>query len=491
VLAERTAQRRLEAEVPYVTRVFMTTGVEGLERCFPAQIRDRSQLGAMGGVNADCHKIDVFVEWPDGTINRPQIIAFQDLFSNKFLSWRVDHTPNSVMVMAAFGEMIGKWGIPKHCLFDNGREFANKWLTAGTKTRFRFKIREDDPLGVLPLLGIKVHWAKPASGQSKPIERAFRDLANDIARDPRFSGAYVGNRPDAKPENYGSRAIPAETFLRVLEEGMIEHNARQGRLGVTANGRSYDDTFAESYEQIAIRKATSEQQRLYLMGQHICKLNAKNGSIMFQRNVYHSDWMSQHPSRAVVARFDPENLHNGLSVYDADGSYLGFAECQQAVGFFDIAGGAKQERRKARIKSAERKLAALHAEHSIADVGKGYDAMAVPVQADIFAKVVQPDFRSKQPALPHQKPVYQAPENHEVDREREALIVQMSDRKKPTPDAEKPSDRFWRARGLLDASKAGEPIGKEEARWVQGYIQTPEYEALAEMFETYGKDGVG
>ena len=293
-------------------------------------------MDAMEGVNADCHKIDIFVQWPDGTINRPQIIAFQDLFSGKILSWRVDHDPNKVMVMAAFGEMIENWGIPRHCLFDNGREFANKWLTGGTKTRFRFKICEDDPLGVLPQLGIEVHWATPAHGQAKPVERAFGDFARNIAKDPRFHGAYVGHRPDAKPENYGQRAIPAETFLKVLAEGIAEHNARQGRLSHTAQGRSFNDTFAESYANAPIRKATGEQRRLWLMGQQVGKLNRDNGQLRLYNNWYHSDWMSQHPSLKIIARFDPENLHAGVYIYGRDGAFLGFAECRQKVGFFDL-----------------------------------------------------------------------------------------------------------------------------------------------------------
>ncbi|EBA16379.1 transposase, putative [Roseobacter sp. SK209-2-6] len=92
------------------------------------------------------------------------MVAFQDLYSGKFLSWRVDNDPNKVMVMAAFGEMVDTWGIPKRCVFDNGHEFTKKWMTAGSPTRFRFKVREDDPHGVLTQLGIKLTWAKPASG---------------------------------------------------------------------------------------------------------------------------------------------------------------------------------------------------------------------------------------------------------------------------------------------------------------------------------------
>ncbi|MEP4039060.1 transposase domain-containing protein [Pseudophaeobacter sp.] len=308
----KTAKRWVDAEVSRTTQVFKRQGMNGLMRCFPAQIRDRSSLSALEAVNADCHKIDVFVKWPDGTVNRPQIVVFQDLYSNKFLSWRVDHDPNKVMVMAAFGEMVDKWGIPKRCLFDNGHEFANKWMTAGAPTRFRFKVRETDPVGVLPLLGIKMHWATPAHGQAKPIERGFRDIASDVAKDPRFAGAYVGNRPEAKPENYGSRAIPLEEFLEVLEEGFEEHNARTGRRSDTANGRSFDETFAESYAKTTRPRATEEQRNLWLMGQDTKKLHKQNGSLTFHKNIYHCAWMSQEANKNVVVRFDPEDLHSGV-----------------------------------------------------------------------------------------------------------------------------------------------------------------------------------
>ena len=59
---------------------------------------------ALEGVNADCHKIDVFVMWPGvEKPMRPQIVGFQDLYSNKILAWRVDRDPNKVAVMSAFG----------------------------------------------------------------------------------------------------------------------------------------------------------------------------------------------------------------------------------------------------------------------------------------------------------------------------------------------------------------------------------------------------
>lgn len=491
-LIEKTARRRVESEVPRVTRVFAREGVSGLMRCFPAQIRDRSTLTAMEGVNADCHKIDVFVKWPNGTINRPQIIAFQDLYSGKILSWRVDNDPNKVMVMAAFGEMIEKWGIPKHCLFDNGHEFANKWMTAGAKTRFRFKIRDDDPIGVLPMMGIKVHWATPAHGQAKPIERAFRDFATDIAKDPRFHGAYTGNRPDAKPENYGSRAVPLETFLRVVDEGVLEHNAREGRLSPTARGRSFDQTFAESYASAPIRKATEEQRRLWLMGQEVTRLRKVNGQIRIYGNFYHSPWMSQRASEAVVARFDPEDLHSGLHIYANSGEYLGFAECQQKVGFFDLVGAKEEARRKRRIRNAEKEVLAAHRPHSIEEIADDLNEQTPVDQSLVASKVVTPEFRS---IHRRRTPDYSTEQlNPEVEEVRKALILEMPtvSKENTAPVLVSDPQKNWLAAKDIEArAAAGKQVSMDEADWLSEYKETSEYQAQLHMHESFGNGNAG
>lgn len=494
-LTEKTARRKLDAEVPRVTQVFAREGAEGLERCFPPQIRDRSGLHAMEAVNADCHKIDVFVEWPDGTINRPQIVAFQDIYSSKILSWRVDHDPNKVAVMAAFGEMIETYGIPKVCLFDNGREFANKWMTAGAKTRFRFKVKEDDPLGVLPLLGIQIHWARPGHGQAKPIERAFRDIASDVAKDVRFDGAYVGHNPQAKPADYGSRAIPADEFLRVLEEGIREHNAREGRLSDTARGRSFDETFAESYRVAPIRKATEEQRRLWLMGQEVRKLHRQNGQLTLHRNSYHADWMAEHAGEEIVARFDAEDLHAGVWLYAKAGEFLGFAPCREKVGFFDLLEAKTHHRRTAQIKRAERRLLDIARPMRPEEIGKRLDELTedLPDPEALTAKVVAPEFgraeidpRLKQRATPAPTP------DPELEARREAAIVAFEARKpEPAAPAEQPRDRFLRALEIEARSEAGQRIGEAEAEWLRQYQTSAEYRALKRMIEIHGQDALG
>lgn len=474
-LPERTARRRLNEQVPRVSQILAREGNIGLARCFPPQTRDRTSMWAMNGVNADCHKIDVFVIWPDGTIDRPQIIAFQDLYSAKFLAWRVDHSPNKVAVMAAFGDMIEEYGIPEHVLFDNGSEFVNKWLTGRTPTRFSGKIRAEDPLGVLPQMGIEIHWALPAHGQSKPIERGFRDFAQSIAKDPRFAGAYVGHKPDAKPENYGSRAIPAEEFMRILAQGIDEHNARSGRRSDTAHGRSFDETFAESYATANIRKATAEQRRLWLMGQDQKTMQRGHGQIKLHKNEYWSDWMNEHAGEKVTVRFDVEDLHAGLYVYALSGEYLGFAACKIKVDFFSTLEAMQNHNRQiARHKRLQKKVLKELNPMGVREVAAQYDAVARAETPKPEAKVIGHDFgRRKASETLVKRPQFV---ERETDQERARHIAFLEKHRakkisKPNEfiEEETPRERFDRAQVLADKIAAGGLAGEAEQRWLNGY----------------------
>lgn len=489
-LEYRTTLRWFDENVPRVTQVFAREGEKGLARCFPPQIRDRSTMTAMEGVVADCHKLDVFTLWPE--IEKPvrvQIVAFTDLYSNKILSWKVDLDPNKVAVMSAFGELVENWGIPRHCLFDNGREFANKWLTGGTPTRFRFKVREDDALGVLPQMGIKVHWATPGHGQAKPIERTFLDLADDLARHPAFAGAYVGNRPDAKPEDYGSRAVPLADLLEVTEQVIAAHNARPGRLTDNAKGRSFDETFAESYAKSRIVKATAEQHRLWLMGQEVRKLQKHHGAFKLFDNSYWSDWMNEYVGQKVVARFDPEDLHAGLFIYSLSGEFLGPAECREKVGFFDLVGAKTAARLKRQRRAAEKKLLDLHRPVSIDQWAAELREAPKAETALVEAKVVElAPARIRKPVIERPVPV---PDTSDEER----LKVFTANFSKPAPApvaaSESSADRFRRMLDIERRSEAGEPVTEAEAEEWARMQRLPEFQAMRTMFARFGEAAIG
>jgi hypothetical protein len=372
--SERTLLRRVQA-LPEAPRVLARDGVEALRRLYPAQQRDRGVFHALEAVNADGHRFDVFVRWPDGTVARPELVAFQDLHSGKILSWRVDRAPSWHAVRLAFGDLVERYGIPAHVWLDNGREFAAKRISGGAPNRYRWRLREEEPAGLLTSLGVQVHWTTPYHGQAKPIERAFRDFAQSIARHPAFEGAYTGPDTTRKPANYGSRAVDLETFLRVLGEGIAEHNARPGRRSPTCAGRSFDETFAASYETAPIRRATEAQRRLWLLAADLVRVR-QDGTIHLYRNRYWAEWLLAHRGRSVTVRFDPEALAEPLHVYAADGRYLGVAECQEAAGFADVAAAQEQARRWRQFLRATREAAALQDRMSLDELVRRLPAVA-------------------------------------------------------------------------------------------------------------------
>ncbi len=352
-----TLLRRIARELPRQAVVLAREGEQALLRLYPAQERDHAVFHAMEAVNADGHKFDLFVRWPDGEIVRPVMVAWQDIFSAKILSHRVDKTENTDAVRLSFGDMVERYGIPQHAYLDNGRGFASKWMTGGVANRYRFKVKEEEPTGIMINMGVDPHWATPYHGQAKPIERAFRDLAEYVSKHPAFAGAYTGNRPDAKPENYGSKAVPLDLFLRVLDEEIRAHNARTGRRSHVCQLRSFDEAFLESYQRHAITRATEEQRRLWLLAAEGVRASSGNGEVRLQvdtRNRYWSEVLSEYAGQPLTVRFDPQRLHDEVHVYTLGGQYIGRAECIARVGFNDSEAARELSRNKQRYKRAAR-----------------------------------------------------------------------------------------------------------------------------------------
>lgn len=345
---ERTLRRRVDA-IPAPVRVLARQGAEAAKRLYPPQERDRTCFHALEAVNADGHKWDVFVRWDDGKISRPIMLAFQDLYSGKILSWRYGRSESKDLVRLAFGDLIMSFGIPDKVWLDNGRAFASKWITGGTVNRYRFKVRPEEPDGIMTQLGVEVHWATPYHGQAKPIERAFGDLARDVARDPRFQGAYVGNSPLAKPEDYGTRAIPFEQFAAIVDHEIMMHNQRPGRRSLVCGGKlSFNQAFDQSYAVSPIRRAAEEQVRICLLAAENVSTHRETGAVTLLGNRYWAPELVQVRGEKVMVRFDPDRVQQDLGVFRLDGSLICIAQLWEAVGFADTT--AAREHAQARNK---------------------------------------------------------------------------------------------------------------------------------------------
>ena len=485
VLPERTMRRRLDAAVSEATQLLARKGIDAVKRRYPPQVRDKTALVAMEAVNADFHKFDVFVRWPAPkgeapAILRPQMVAFQDIHSGRIVAWRVDVTPNSTAVLLAAGDMIETWGIPERVVMDNGREFAAKAISGGVSTRFRFKVKEDDIPGLFVSLGCQVHWATPYSGQSKPIERAFRDMCSSISKDPRFAGAYTGNRPDAKPENYGSTAIDLDRFLTVLAEGIEEHNTRQGRRSEVAWGRSFAEVFDESYGAAPVRKATEAQRRLWLLGAEGLRADSKTGAVWFQGNEFWQPWMGEIAGSRVIARFDPAAFWDGLHIYGADNAYLGHAPVRQKAGFFDMDEARAHARARRDWMNAEKKALEAHRRFTTREIGTMLDDAAPPAAPVAEAKVVRGTF-GKGPARAGAVAAEPVPDTTALQAGIVADLVARRTAAAPAPE-EQARDRFRRA---LELERQDSPT-IEQQRWLSAYQATPEYRAERMLWDDLG-----
>lgn len=356
---ERTLRRKFDREIDGRLVIARREGAEALRRSIPSQERSVLELHAMEAVNIDGHKFDVFVKWPDGRIARPMMVGIQDIYSRKILAHRIDESENALATRLVFADLFRDYGIPKHCLLDNGRAFASKVITGGAKSRFRFKIKDEEPTGILTALGIVIHWATPYRGQSKPIERAWRDLCDVISKHPQLAGAYTGNKPDAKPENYGSKAIPIDEFRAVVAAGIAAHNARTGRRTETTQGGSFDATFAASYAVSPIGKATAEQLRLALLTAEERMCDRQTGVVTLEGNRYWAPELADHAGKRLTVRFDPDDLHGEVHVYDRAGAFIATAPAIAREGFFDKASAGKRRAQEADLRRQVREVERL------------------------------------------------------------------------------------------------------------------------------------
>ncbi len=371
--SERSLRRRMEAAVPRAVQVVTREGTERGKMLFPAQRRTRSHLHAMQAVNMDGHKLDIFVRLPGrDKPSRVYLVGIQDLYSGKILAWRLSEAETWEVVRLVVGDMVEEFGIPERIYLDNGRAFASKKISGGTRTRYRFKVRPEDPQGLLTALQIETHFVLPYSGQSKPIERAWGDFAETVSKHPICAGAYTGKNPNEKPEDYGTRAIEIDDLARLVAELVTEHNSRKGRRAETAKGRSFDETFAESIRQptTIVRHATEAQRFLWLLASEAIRTHKGSGEVHFMGNRYWSRELNQYMGKQVTIRFDPDHLTKPIKVYDLANRFICDAECIADTGFDNQDAARTHARNRADYRKANEALARAHRKLSPMELGE-------------------------------------------------------------------------------------------------------------------------
>ncbi|MFK5951234.1 MAG: transposase domain-containing protein [Methylococcales bacterium] len=396
----------VKKKIPLTTRILMRGGEHELMQLYPYQERSKNDLRSMEWINGDGYQHNVFVRWPDGTIARPKTWFWQDVRTNHVLGWRADLSENSDMIRLAFKTVAETYGIPEHITIDNTRAAANKWMTGGVANRFRFKVKEDDPLGIFPLLGAKVHWTSihygKGHGQSKPVERTFGigGIGELVDKSPACAGAYTGKDTQSKPDNYGSKAIDLKDFLKALQHGVNQWNREpKRRTTVCRHQLSYEQAFNESYRSSVVRKLTAAQKHMLLLMAEKVKVS-KSGTVTLEAgkgfgmgaNRYGSEDLMEHQGKYVVIRFDPQDLHGAVYCYELNNHYIGKADCLSAAGFGDKEAGRIHN--KARKQFVKAKKAAAKAEEIMTTMEVASQMADQPDPEPPEAKTIQPIFNA-------------------------------------------------------------------------------------------------
>jgi len=379
--AYKTVANRIEREVPVHTIKYHREGPDAVDRMVESGPRDRSCFRALEACNADGHQLDVLCQWPNGRLDRPYVTVVQDLYSNRIIGWHLSATESADSYRLALARAL-RWGKPRELYLDNTRAAAAKMLTGGAAHRYRWRDKDDDPKGLFTLLDIDVHYVQPYHGQSKPIERAFGDLIEQIAKHPRCEGAYVGSSTENKPANHGTHHVPIDEMMAIIDAGIREYNEREGRRTRVAAGRSFDQVFRESYQRHAsvIERPTEAQMRRLLLANQRVTASKKNGAVVVHGNTYWSETLARFAGkpkerRQLVACFDPDDLATGIHLYTLDGREIGHAEIRQ-MQFRDTEKSRTHNREKQRYKQAARDQASARRRMSQAEVARLNDPEA-------------------------------------------------------------------------------------------------------------------
>lgn len=368
-----SVKRKIEREVPKLVQVQLREGDHAVMQYYPSMRRTVAEVEALEWINGDGYQHNVFVRWHNGEIVRPKTWLWQDVRSRKILAYRVDLSENSDTIRLSLMDLIWKYGIPKKCTIDNTRAAANKWMTGGVQNRYRFKVKEDDVTGIIPLLGIELLWTSvqfgKGHGQAKPIERAFSHggLGELVDKHPSLAGFYAGDNIYNKPDNYngGKDGVDYGTFIMALEDGIRTFNEREGRQTEICQGvYSFSQVFKRDYANAHIRKASHEQMRFLMLMSEAVSLKKDGtfeldagGKVNNRKNRYLSTELIASSHRKVVVKFDPQDLHNRVWVYSLEGVFLAEAECLEAVAFGDKAAGREHDKARKQFVKANKAAA--------------------------------------------------------------------------------------------------------------------------------------
>lgn len=218
---------------------------------------------SMQMVVSDHHNWDFLVRGKDGKLFRPWITAFQDHRSRKFVGWAHSVYPSGISIAEGLYMLVSRFGAPETLHIDNGKDYRGQYLNGKSEmvTVENGGLSEETQVeiqGVLGALGVRVIFALPYHGQSKPIERHFGTFAQDFAKE--FE-TYVGSNTVTRPEESQAYfrkvnkiekkevVYTFESYMAAWEAYVEQWNATWKHRGTGMEGRTPNEVFYENWRR--------------------------------------------------------------------------------------------------------------------------------------------------------------------------------------------------------------------------------------------------
>lgn len=365
------AVRRYLVSIPAEERTFHREGQRAWENKFlPSVLRDYDSIAPNDIWCADHCQLDVAVLVKDRNGNLrpifPWLTAIEDLSSRAIVGWALAETPSSSGINVALLRALRRFGVPKHLLVDNGRDFASKQFTGGAPKRFRFKLKESEVRGAFSFLKIEPHFAIPGNPKAKPIERFFGTFKGDF--EVSFPG-YRGHDVQHRPEKLKDELTAADEllYLGAMESevgGWLEtYNATWEHGGL--DGRAPLDAWNEWAKDSVVRKVEETALRLIMMTAEEPRKVGRFGVTFQDQHYWHED-LAKHHDRKVLIRYEPDDLSR-VVVHDLEGRFVCVAGRRGRTPFL----GSVDEHKRIQALKKKKKRALREAREASAELAGG------------------------------------------------------------------------------------------------------------------------
>jgi putative transposase len=265
------------------------------DKCLPYIQRDYTRYRSMQFVTSDHHNFDFLVR--DGEkVFRPWVTIFSDIRSRKPVGWALSQKPSGYTILSALEKMINEYGVPEELLVDNGKDYRSHIMKGQTIVVPDWEDglpieRQIVIQGLFAALDCEVRYTEAYHGQSKPVERFFKDVAEEFSKK---SPAYLGSNTATRPEDAKTYAatvgrlarrdlIPSFDKVKIDWENFIKKwSATHEHTGQGMDGKTPDVIFAENW---SVKRIMPPEKKDMIFVRPFIRVVQRNG--LFIDGVYY------------------------------------------------------------------------------------------------------------------------------------------------------------------------------------------------------------